>query len=73
MRQQLVGICVLSLALMTSPLASFAQQEIASDAGEVVLDATVNTIDVENQLLTVTGPDGNTIAVKAPPRDPGSR
>jgi hypothetical protein len=67
MRQQLVGICVLSLALMTSPLASFAQQEIASDAGEVVLDATVNTIDVENQLLTVTGPDGNTIAVKAPP------
>jgi hypothetical protein len=50
MRQQLVGICVLSLALMTSPLASFAQQEIASDAGEVVLDATVNTIDVENQL-----------------------
>jgi hypothetical protein len=51
---------------MVSPLA-FAQQEIASDAGEVVLDATVNAIDVENRLLTVTGPDGNTIVIKATP------
>jgi hypothetical protein len=39
----------------------------ASDAGEVVLDATVNAIDVENRLLTVTGPDGNTIVIKTTP------
>jgi len=51
---------------MISPLA-FAQQEIASDAGEVVVDATVNAIDVENRMLTVTGPNGNTIVIKATP------
>jgi hypothetical protein len=67
MRQQLVGVCVFSLALMTSPFASFAQQEIASDAGEIVLDATVTAIDVENRLFTITGPEGNTIAIKATP------
>jgi hypothetical protein len=67
MRPHVFGICVFSMALMTSPLVSLAQQEIASDAGEVVLDATVNAIDVENQLLTITGPNGNTIAVKATP------
>jgi hypothetical protein len=43
------------------------QQEIASDAGEVVLNATIDAIDVQNQLLTVTGPLGNTIVVKATP------
>jgi hypothetical protein len=32
-----------------------------------VLNATINAIDVENQLLTVTGPLGNTIVVKAAP------
>jgi len=51
---------------MVSSLA-FAQQEIASEAGKVVLDATVNAIDVENRLLTVTAPDGNTIVIKATP------
>jgi hypothetical protein len=67
MRPHVFSICVFSMALMTSPLVSFAQQEIASDAGEVVLDATVNAIDVENRVLTITGPDGNIIAVKATP------
>ena len=67
MRRHLFSFFVFSAALMVSPLA-FAQQEIASDAGEVVLDATVNAIDVENRLLTVTGPDGNTIAIKQPQR-----
>ena len=67
MRPHVFGICVVLMALTTSPLVSFAQQEIASDAGKIVLDATVNAIDVENQLLTITGPDGNTIAIKATP------
>ena len=67
MRPHVFSICVFSMALMTSPLVSFAQQEIASDAGEVVLDATVNAIDVENRVPTITGPDGNIIAVKATP------
>jgi hypothetical protein len=66
MRPHMLGGFVFSMALMVSSFA-FAQQEIASDAGEVVLDATVNGIDVENQVLTVTGPDGNTIAIKATP------
>ena len=66
MRRHLFSFFVFSAALMVSPLA-FAQQEIASDAGEVVLDATVNAIDVENRLLTVTGPDGNTIVIKTTP------
>ena len=30
------------VGLMMSPVVSFAQQEIESDAGEVVLDATIN-------------------------------
>jgi hypothetical protein len=67
MRLNVFGMCAFSMALLTSPLVSFAQQEIASDAGEVVLDATVNAIDVENRLLTITGPNGDTIAVKATP------
>jgi hypothetical protein len=66
LRRHLFSFFVFSATLMVSPLA-FAQQEIASDAGEVVLDATVNAIDVENRLLTVTGPDGNTIVIKATP------
>jgi hypothetical protein len=67
MRPHVFGICVFLMAPMISPLASFAQQEIASDAGEVVLDTTVNAIDVENRVLTITGPDGNAIAIKATP------
>ena len=67
MRPHVFGICVFLMALTTSPPVSFAQQEIASDAGKIVLDATVNAIDVENQLLTITRPDGNTIAIKATP------
>ena len=66
MRRHLLSLFVFSASLMVSPL-SFAQQEIASDAGEIVLDATVNAIDVENRLLSVTGPDGNTILIKATP------
>ena len=66
MRRHLLSLFVFSASLMVSPL-SFAQQEIASHAGEIVLDATVNAIDVENRLLTVTGPDGNTIVIKATP------
>jgi hypothetical protein len=61
------GILVIAMVLMTVPRLSLAQQEIESDAGEIVLNATVNAIDVENQLLTVTGPNGNTIVVKAAP------
>ena len=68
MGPRVFGICVFLMALTTSPLVTFAQQEIASDAGKIVLDATVNAIDVENQLLTITGPDGNTIAIKATPQ-----
>jgi hypothetical protein len=63
---QISGILFV-VGLMMSPVVSFAQQEIESDAGEVVLDATINAIDVENRLLTVAGPNGKIIAVKAAP------
>jgi hypothetical protein len=62
----IAGVAI-AIAPMTMAAPSYAQQEIASDAGEVVLNATINAIDVQNQLLTVTGPYGNTIVVKAAP------
>jgi hypothetical protein len=58
---------MVAMALITAPRLVIAQQEIESDAGEIVLNATINAIDVENQMLTVTGPQGNTIVVKAAP------
>ena len=60
------GFFVVAAVLIATPQC-LAQQEIESDAGEIVLDATVNAIDVENRLLTVTGPQGNTIVVKTAP------
>ncbi len=36
-------------------------------AGEVVLNAVISAIDTDNLLLTVTGPVGNTITLKAAP------
>ena len=67
----IVGIAIaVAPTIMAAP--SYAQQEVASDAGEVVLNATINAIDVENQLLTLTGPLGNTIVVKAAPEVLGS-
>ena len=55
------------IAAFTMALPAYAEQEIESDAGEVVIDATVNEIDEETQSLTVVGPGGNVIVVKAPP------
>jgi hypothetical protein len=67
----IVGIAIaVAPTIMAAP--SYAQQEVASDAGEVVLNATINAIDVEKQLLTLTGPLGNTIVVKAAPEVLGS-
>ena len=62
-----IASIAIAIAPMTMAASSYAQQEVASDAGEVVLNATINAIDVENQLLTVTGLYGNTIVVKAAP------
>ena len=67
----IAGIAI-AVAPMMMAAPSYAQQEVASDAGEVVLNATINAIDVENQLLTLTGPLGNTIMVKAAPEVLGS-
>ena len=61
------SLFVIATVFLTTSPECLAQQEIASNAGEVVLNATINTIDVENQLLTVTGPLGNTVVVKATP------
>ncbi len=67
----IAGIAI-AVAPMMMAAPSYAQQEVASDAGEVVLNATINAIDVENQLLTLTGPLGNAIVVKAAPEVLGS-
>ena len=61
------GMFAITMMLTITPQKSLAQQEIESDSGEIVINATINAIDVENQLLTVTGPQGNTIVVKATP------
>ena len=58
-----IASIAIAIAPMTMAASSYAQQEVASDAGEVVLNATINAIDVENQLLTVTALYGNTIVV----------
>lgn len=55
------------IAALTMAVPAYAEQEIESDAGEIVIDATVNETDEETQTLTVVGPSGNIIVVKAPP------
>lgn len=40
---------------------------VESDAGTVVINATVQTIDVTRQLVTVVGPDGNLLTVAVGP------
>jgi hypothetical protein len=47
--------------------AAAAQQEIESDAGVITEVATVEAIDVTNQLITVVGPNNNWVVVKVTP------
>ena len=61
-------LLVLSLFIID---AARAQQpvQIESDAGVISMVATVEAIDVTNQLLTVSGPHNNWVAVKVTPED----
>src|ERR1700757_78331 len=43
--------------------------QIESDAGVISMIATVEAIDVTNQVLTVSGPQNNWVAVKVTPED----
>ena len=51
--------------------AAKAQQpvQIESDAGVISMVATVEAIDVTSQVLTVSGPNNNWVAVKVTPED----
>ena len=63
-----VFILALSLILID---AAKAQQpvQIESDAGVISMVATVEAIDVTSQVLTVSGPNNNWVAVKVTPED----
>ena len=63
-----VFIVALSLILID---AAKAQQpvRIESDAGVISMVATVEAIDVTSQVLTVSGPNNNWVAVKVTPED----
>src|SRR5690349_3453311 len=63
-----VLVFALSLILIN---AAKAQQpvQIESDAGVISMIATVEAVDVTNQLLTVSGPNNNWVMVKVTPED----
>jgi hypothetical protein len=61
---RVVFVVALSLTFID---AAAAQQEIATDAGVITEVATVEAIDVTNQLVTVVGPDNNWVVVKVTP------
>jgi hypothetical protein len=53
------------VAFAASPIQ--AQTNIASDAGVVTMNATVQAIDVENKVIDVVGPLGNIVQIQTPP------
>jgi hypothetical protein len=69
MQVKILAIAV-SLALAASvsvATGTKAQTNIESDAGVVTMDATVQAVDVEHQVIDVVGPLGNVVQIKTPP------
>jgi len=58
---------VLALTFSSIGVSKAGPVEIESDAGVITMVATVEEIDAENQLVTVVGPDGNSIVVQVKP------
>lgn len=65
---RIISLFVLSLIAITSAKAQQPVQ-IESDAGVISMVATVEGIDVTNQVLTVSGPNNNWVTVKVTPED----
>src|SRR5262249_45566468 len=64
------AIFVLALCFILVSAAKAQQPvQIESDAGVVSFIATVQAVDVTNQLLTVSGPNNNWVVVKVTPED----
>lgn len=61
------GILALAVSFILIDEARAGPVEVESDAGMVVMDATVQTIDVTRQLVTVVGPNGNVLTVSVGP------
>ena len=59
--------CAVVIALALGAFPASAETELETDAGEVVIDATVTEVDEETKTLTLVGPGANIIVVKAPP------
>jgi hypothetical protein len=63
-------VLVFALSLIPSNPAKAQQPvQIESDAGVISTIVTVEAVDVTNQLLTVSGPNNNWVAVKVTPED----
>jgi hypothetical protein len=63
-------VLVFALSLILSNPAKAQQPvQIESDAGVISTIVTVEAVDVTNQLLTVSGPNNNWVAVKVTPED----
>src|SRR6516225_4671453 len=63
-----VFVLVLSLIAIATAKAQQPVQ-IESDAGVISMVATVEAIDVTNQVLTLSGPNNNWVTVKVTPED----
>jgi len=61
------GVLVLALSFSFIGASKAGPVEIESDAGVISMVATVEAIDVTNQLITVVGPTGNWVVVKVKP------
>lgn len=61
------GILAFAVSFILIDEARAGPVEVESDAGMIVMDATVQTIDVTRQLVTVVGPDGNVLTVSVGP------
>jgi hypothetical protein len=61
------GVFAIALSLIVIGGAKANPVEVESDAGVIVMTATVEAIDVTNQLVTVVGPNNNWVVVKVGP------
>jgi hypothetical protein len=63
----LKGAFVVALSLLLIDAAKAGPVEIESDAGVISMVATVQAIDVTNQVVTLVGPNNNWVEVKVKP------
>jgi hypothetical protein len=67
LRPALKGALVVALSFLFIDAAKAGPAEIESDAGVISMVATVQAIDVTNQVVTLVGPNNNWVEVKVKP------